>query len=74
MLKEDIRRLEREADLAKARRGPDYSIVEENIRRVKAEFRKRREMQIEADRPKGVPNQYEIAEMLREYRGRGRLW
>lgn len=39
MLPEDIRRLEREASIGKAVRGPDYSQLEKSISRAKAAFR-----------------------------------
>ena len=35
MLPEDIRRLERKADLARAKRGPDYTQVERSIANAK---------------------------------------
>lgn len=41
MLKEDIKRLEREADIAKSVRGPDYSERDRAVARVKAEDNRR---------------------------------
>ena len=49
MLPEDQKRLEREADIAKAVRGPDYRQLLESIARNKAEWSKRREAQADAD-------------------------
>ena len=43
MLPEDQKRLQREADIAKAARGPDYSRLETDIARNKAEQHKKDE-------------------------------
>lgn len=45
----DQKRLEREAEIAKATRGPDYSRLENEIAGNKAEAAKRTEAQIEVD-------------------------
>lgn len=49
MNKADLKRLEREADIFKATRGPDYSRLEAEIARNKAEYAKRTESQKEVD-------------------------
>ncbi len=41
MLPEDIRRLERESDIAEAVRGPDFRMRDEILRRVNAEHQQR---------------------------------
>lgn len=49
MLPEDQKRLEREADIARAVRGPDYHQLLESISRNKADFQKRKQAQAETD-------------------------
>ena len=49
MSPEDKKRLEREADIAKAVRGPDYSRLFESITRNKAEYQQRKQTQEEAN-------------------------
>lgn len=48
MSPEDKKRLEHEAEIAKAIRGPDYSRLLESISRNKAEYQKRKQTQEEA--------------------------
>jgi len=48
MLPEDERRLQREADIAKATRGPDYSRLEKEIAGNKAEHGKKAKVGQEA--------------------------
>lgn len=45
MLPEDEKRLEREADIARSVRGPDYSIVEHSIARDRSDFHSRSDAQ-----------------------------
>lgn len=50
MLPEDQKRLERETNIAKAARGPDYSMLENSISRNKAAARDAEYLQAEANR------------------------
>ncbi|MEP1145473.1 MAG: hypothetical protein ABJH52_17245 [Henriciella sp.] len=56
MNEDDRKRLEREADIAKATRGPDYSRLEGDIAKTKAEAQKRTEasQETEAQRQYGL--------------------
>jgi len=49
MLPEDEKRLQREADIAKAKRGPDYSMRDKAIAKNKAAQRKRDQAQAKED-------------------------
>ena len=49
MLPEDERRLQREADIAKATRGPDYSRLETEIAQAKSEAAESKELGRVAD-------------------------
>ena len=49
MLPEDERRLQREADIAKAMRGPDYSRLESEIAKAKSEAAEGKELGRVAD-------------------------
>ena len=50
MLPEDQKRLDREADIVRAVRGPDYSQLEASIARNKAAANESQQMQAEANR------------------------
>ena len=50
MLPEDQKRLEREADIAKALRGPDYSQLEASISRNTAAANEAKQVQAQANR------------------------
>ena len=49
MFPEDKKRLEREAEIAKAVRGPDYSQLLQSISHNKAEYQQRKQAQEEAN-------------------------
>lgn len=50
MLPEDQKRLEREVDIARAKRGPDYSMLEASIARNKAAANSAQQAQATANR------------------------
>ena len=55
MLPEDERRLQREADIAKAITGPDYSLYNEDLRKEKAYRAKRDAMAREYNKQAQIP-------------------